>query len=50
MNSEEEALFRSHGYRNQVVNAMANSVREFLDDLDRLSRPESGVRRKAGGS
>jgi N-acetylmuramoyl-L-alanine amidase len=48
-NPAEEERFRNLGYRNQVVNAMANSVREFFADLDRHSRPETGVR-KIGGS
>jgi hypothetical protein len=36
-------LLKSLGYRNQVVSAMAAAVRDFLRDLDRLSRPASSA-------
>ena len=38
-NAEEEERFRNLGYRNQTAKAMANAVREYLSDLDRLSAP-----------
>jgi N-acetylmuramoyl-L-alanine amidase len=40
-NPKEEQLFKSLGYRNQVVSAMAAAVHDFLRDLDKLSRPAS---------
>jgi N-acetylmuramoyl-L-alanine amidase len=40
-NRKEEELLKSLGYRNQVVSAMAAAVHDFLDDLERLSRPAS---------
>jgi N-acetylmuramoyl-L-alanine amidase len=38
-NPEEERLFRSMGYRNQVVSAMAGAVYEFLERLEQFSPP-----------
>jgi N-acetylmuramoyl-L-alanine amidase len=38
-NADEEERFRNLGYRNQTAKAMANAVREYLRDLDRLSAP-----------
>jgi len=46
-NREEELRLKNLGYRNQVVQAMAAAVREYLDNLQRLSEPTSGVRRGA---
>jgi len=45
-NPEEEQLFRSMGYRNQVVSAMAGAVHDFLERLQQFSPPASRV----GGS
>jgi N-acetylmuramoyl-L-alanine amidase len=47
-NPEEEQLFRSLGYRNQVTQAMAAAVYEFLERLDQFSAPgASGGRERA---
>lgn len=42
-NADEENLFRSMGYRNQVVSAMAGAVYDFLERLQQFSPPASRI-------
>ena len=48
-NPAAEAQFKSFGYRQAVVEAMATAVEEFLGNLQRLSRPRPHVGRGTGG-
>ena len=43
-NPDEEARFKTLSYRNQVVDAMAVAVQEYLRDLERLAAPGSKAR------
>ncbi len=43
-NPSDEDRIKSLGYRNQVANALANAVREYIADLKRLSVPERSGR------
>jgi len=46
-NEKQEALLRSSRYRNDIVNAVAAAVDEFLNNLESLSAPRSyGARRE----
>jgi N-acetylmuramoyl-L-alanine amidase len=46
-NEKQEALLRSSRYRNDIVNAVAAAVDEFLNNLESLSAPKSyGARRE----
>ena len=49
-NAEEEQLFRSMGYRGQVVSAMAGAVHDFLERLQQYSPPASRVGGSASGA
>jgi len=42
-NPDEETLFRSMAFRNQVVSAMANAVYDFLERLRQFSPPASSA-------
>lgn len=44
-NADEENLFRSMGFRNQVVSAMASAVYDFLERLRQFSPPPPRVGR-----
>jgi len=48
-NPEEEEVFKDAEYRDRNAQAIAAAVREFLGDLERLSRPR-GSRRDTGRS
>ena len=47
-NPDEESKLRSPGHRDKIAQAMASAVREFLADLDHLSRPAAGGRGSSG--
>ena len=47
-NPDEEEKLRSPGHRDKIAQALAGAVREFLGDLDQLSRPGAGGRGSSG--
>jgi len=49
-NPEEETKFRTDAYREQVVQAMTRAVHEFVEAVDRLSRPASPAAAPGAGA
>ena len=48
-NPEEELRFKGLSYRNQVVQALAEAILDYLDTVDRLSAPGAYSGRSGSG-